>query len=176
MSSCAFRVFFDEGACVVELGDVLKAIGPNAAIVFAAWIFMGFLQQRYDSAVDRYREAVGDYRSNDHPEERAGNLRDQILTYVRRCRLMGWATLVGLLAAILLIGSLILGAIDVIVPHNPLVAGAGIATLVGGFVLVIAAAVIVIAEGRIVHRQLQDELRDVPDLADQAGRGGRSVR
>jgi hypothetical protein len=43
--------------------------------VFAAWIFRGFLQQRYDSAIDRYREAVGDYRSNDHAEDRGGNLR-----------------------------------------------------------------------------------------------------
>ena len=161
---------------VIELADVLKAIGPNAAIIFAAWIFMGFLQQRYDSAIDRFREVVGEYRSNDHPDERAGNLKDQILTYVHRCRLMGWATLVGLLAAILLIGSLALGALDVIVPHNRVIADAGIAASLGGFGLVIVAALIVIVEGRIVHRQLDDELRDVPELADQAGRGGRSVR
>lgn len=161
---------------MAQLADVLKAIGPNASIIFAAWIFMGFLQQRYDSAIDRFRESVGDYRSNDNPDERAGNLKDQILTYVHRCRLMGWATLVGLLAAILLIGSLILGALDVIVPHNRVIAGAGIAASLGGFGLVIVAAVIVILEGRIVHRQLDDELRDVPELADHAGRGGQSVR
>ena len=29
-----------------ELSDVLKAIGPAASIIFAAWIFTGFLQQR----------------------------------------------------------------------------------------------------------------------------------
>src|SRR3982751_4395698 len=103
MSSCAFCVFFDEGACVVELGDVLKAIGPNAAIVFAAWIFMGFLQQRYDSAIDRYREAVGDFRSNDHESGRADNLKDQILTYRHRCKLMGQATIIGLFSSIPLI-------------------------------------------------------------------------
>jgi hypothetical protein len=39
----------------LELSDVLKAIGPAASIIFAAWIFMGFLQQRYDAAVSRYR-------------------------------------------------------------------------------------------------------------------------
>ena len=101
---------------MAQLGEVLKAIGPNASIVFAAWIFMGFLQQRYDSAIDRYREAVGDYRSNEHDERRAGNLKDQILTFQHRCRLMGTATLLGLVAAILLIGSLMFGAADVLLP------------------------------------------------------------
>jgi uncharacterized membrane protein YraQ (UPF0718 family) len=151
---------------MIQLGDVLKAIGPNASIVFAAWIFMGFLQQRYDSAIDRYREAVGDYRSNDHAEDRAGNLKDQILTYRMRCKLMGWATLIGLVAAILLIAALIFGALDVIVPKNTFVTAAGTATSILGFVLVIVAACVVIAEGSIVRRQLDDELRDVPDLAN----------
>lgn len=161
---------------MVELSEVLKAMGPNAAIVFAAWIFMGFLQQRYDSAIDRFREAVGDYRSSDHGDERRANLKDQILTYMHRCRLMAWATLSGLIAAILLISSLIFGALDVIMPHHAVIATAGVATSLVGFALVIIAAVIVIAEGRIIHRQLADELRDVPDLADQAGHRGRSVR
>jgi uncharacterized membrane protein YraQ (UPF0718 family) len=151
---------------MIQLGDVLKAIGPNASIVFAAWIFMGFLQQRYDSAIDRYREAVGDYRSNDHAEDRAGNLKDQILTYRMRCKLMGWATLIGLVAAILLIAALIFGALDVIVPRNTFITAAGTATSILGFVLVIVAACVVIAEGSIVRRQLDDELRDVPDLAN----------
>jgi uncharacterized membrane protein YraQ (UPF0718 family) len=151
---------------MIQLGDVLKAIGPNASIVFAAWIFMGFLQQRYDSAIDRYREAVGDYRSNDHAEDRAGNLKDQILTYRMRCKLMGWATLIGLVAAILLIAALIFGALDVIVPKNTFVTAGGTATSILGFVLVIVAACVVIAEGSIVRRQLDDELRDVPDLAN----------
>jgi uncharacterized membrane protein len=127
---------------------------------------MGFLQQRYDSAIDRYREAVGDYRSNDHAEDRAGNLKDQILTYRMRCKLMGWATLIGLVAAILLIAALIFGALDVIVPKNTFVTAAGMATSILGFVLVIVAACVVIAEGSIVRRQLDDELRDVPDLAN----------
>ena len=149
-----------------QLGDVLKAIGPNASIIFAAWIFMGFLQQRYDNATDRYREAVGDYRSNDHGDDRAGNLKDQILTYRHRCKLMGWATMVGLVAAILLIVSLIFGALDVIIPKNAFITAAGTGAAIMGFVLVIIAAGIVIAEGSIVRRQLEDELRDVPELSN----------
>jgi hypothetical protein len=35
---------------------------------------------------------------------------------------------------------------------------------------VIVAALIVIAEGRVVERQIDDELRDVSNLAENAGR------
>lgn len=156
---------------MVQLSDVLKAIGPNASIVFAAWIFMGFLQQRYDAALDRYREAVGDYRSNGHDVGRAENLKAQVLAYRRRCRLMSRASTIGLAAAILLIGSLIFGALDVILPQSATLTVLGVATAIGGFVLVIVAAFIVIAEGRVVERQIDDELRDVPELAEEAGGG-----
>lgn len=149
-----------------ELGDVLKGIGPSASIVFAAWIFMTFLQQRYDGAIDRYRAAVGDYRSNDHDGDRAGNLKGQILTYQHRCRLMSWAKLIGLVAAILLIAALIFGTIDVIVSKVALVVAAGAAAATVGFLLVIVAVIVVIIEERIVYRQLDDELRDIPDLVE----------
>jgi len=155
---------------MVHLGDVLKAIGPNASIVFAAWIFMGFLQQRYDAALGRYQQAVGDYRSEAHDAGRANNLKAQVLAYRRRCRLMSRASLIGLVAAILLISALIFGALDVIAPAATITV-LGITTAIGGFVLVIVAAIIVIFEGRIVIRQIDDELRDVPNLADQAGDG-----
>lgn len=149
---------------MVQLGDFLKAIGPNAAIVFAAWIFMGFLQQRYDSAVDRFRDAVGDFRSRQHEDGRTQNLKDQILLYRRRCRMMGWATFVGLVSAILLISSLIFAGLDVIMPHTSPIIALGVATSFGGFGLVIVAALIVIVEGLTVNRQLDDETRDIPDL------------
>ncbi|KQO61050.1 hypothetical protein ASF24_03700 [Methylobacterium sp. Leaf86] len=156
---------------MVQLSDVLKAIGPNASIVFAAWIFMGFLQQRYDAAFDRYQQAVGDYRSNGHETGRADNLKAQVLAYRRRCRLMSRASLLGLVAAILLITSLVFGALDVLVPKSATITACGTATAIGGFVLVIIAALIVIAEGRIVRRQIDDELRDVSILAEEAGGG-----
>ena len=158
---------------MVQLSDVLKAIGPNASIVFAAWIFMGFLQQRYDAAFGRYQQAVGDYRSNGHDAGRADNLKAQVLAYRRRCRLMSRASLVGLVAPILLITLLVFGALDVLVPQSATITACGIATAIGGFVLVIAAAFIVIAEGRIVRRQIDDELRAVSTLAEEAGGGVR---
>lgn len=154
---------------MVQLSDILKAVGPNASIVFAAWIFMGFLQQRNEGAIGRYKQAVGDYRSNKHDGDRADNLKAQVLAYRQRCRLMSQASLVGLVAAILLISSLIFGALDVILPNTAAITVCGIVTSIGGFVLVIVAAIIVIIEGRIVERQIDDELRDVSILADEAG-------
>jgi len=152
-----------------KLSDFLKATGPNAAIIFAAWIFMGFLQQRYDSAVDRYRAAAGDFRSEKHDKGRAANLKDQIVIYRRRCVLMGRATSVGLVSAIFLISSLMLGGLDVIVPGKMWIGAAGIGASFLGFALVILAAAIVIAEGRRTDNQLDDEVRDVPELSDDQG-------
>ncbi len=37
-----------------DLAKVLTTVGPAASIIFAAWIFVAFLQTRYDAAVDRY--------------------------------------------------------------------------------------------------------------------------
>ena len=79
------------------------------------------LQQRYDGALDRYMNAVGDFPSNEHDATRSDNLRSQVLAYRRRCRLMSGATLVGLCTAILLISSLISGGLDVIMPKNAMI-------------------------------------------------------
>lgn len=136
---------------------------------------MGFLQQRYDGAIDRYRESVGDHRSKDHEGGRSGNLKNEILSYHYRCKLMGWATLIGLIAAIFLIGSIVSGAVDVIAPDHPAIAWAGTAATLLGFVLVIAAAIIVILEGRVVHAQLNDELRDIPALKDEVKQRGQGM-
>jgi hypothetical protein len=78
------------------------------------------------------------------------------------------ASLLGLVAAILLIASLMFGAADVLLPKQPVITTAGVMTSILGFTLVILAACFVIAEGRIVRRQLDDELRDVPALAREA--------
>ncbi len=126
---------------------------------------MGFLQQRYDNATMRYREAVEDYRSNDHPDEAAGRLKAQIMTYRYRCKVMGWATLVGMAAAVLLILSLIFAAWDVLMPNSAVIVWGGTVMAILGFLLVIAAAVLVIVEGSVANRQVDTELDDLPDLA-----------
>lgn len=154
---------------MIPLGEVLKAVGPNAAIIFASWIFMGFLQQRYDAVVNRFQSAIGDYRSNDHSPARGDNLKQQILAFRHRIHLMAQATLCGLIAAILLILTLILAAFEVLIPKVPVIATVGNITTIGGFAMIIVAAAIVMREARITKNQFNDELRDVPDLAEEAG-------
>jgi hypothetical protein len=78
-----------------ELSDVLKAGRPYASIVFVAWIFVGFLQQRDDAAPSRYRLAISDFRSHDHSSDRHDNIREQILVYKRRWKLMNYACQTG---------------------------------------------------------------------------------
>jgi Protein of unknown function (DUF2721) len=159
-----------------NLADVLKAIGPAASIIFAAWIFMGFLQQRYDAAVDRYRQAISDFRTGNHEPDRHDNIRDQILVFKRRCELMNYACMVGLVSAILFLLTLIAGELDVIIPNNALLAAIGSITAFGGLTLVIVGSVLVIMEASYAHRQLDAELLDVPDLAHKTGQQPGMVR
>ncbi|MBV9459556.1 MAG: hypothetical protein JO141_18835 [Bradyrhizobium sp.] len=44
---------------------------------------MGFLQQRYDTAVSRYREAISDFGTARHEPARHDNIREQILSLKR---------------------------------------------------------------------------------------------
>jgi hypothetical protein len=68
-----------------DLKDVLGAIGPSAALVFASWIFLGFLEQRYVAAYERFRKLVEQYRANQSSKTRHQNLRDQIRLDRVRC-------------------------------------------------------------------------------------------
>jgi hypothetical protein len=153
----------------IDIASVLKAIGLGASIVFAAWIFMGFVQQRYDAAVDRYRGMTGAYRSSELSETRRGNMRDQIGVAKRRCELMHHATVIGLISAVFLILTLIFAAIGMIFTGASLLVYASTLSMIIGFVLVVVAAFYVLVESSIVRRQLVAELLDVPDLAGTVG-------
>ena len=91
----------------LDLANILKVIGPAASIIFAAWIFMGFLQTRYDAAIERYRDLIDRYRTSELSGSRKTNMRDQIVCYKRHCVLMGRASSFGLVSAVLLIFTLI---------------------------------------------------------------------
>jgi Protein of unknown function (DUF2721) len=84
--------------------------------VFAAWIFMSFLQNRYSAAFQLYRELIQQCREGQMSYNREGNVREQVLLFKRRFELMRLATNFGLVAAILLITTLIGGIIDVVIP------------------------------------------------------------
>src|ERR1700712_916899 len=93
------------------LKDLLEAIGPTASLVFAAWIFLSFLQSRYVAAFERFRELTDEYR-NGVEGRRGQSIRTQIQLYRRRCDWMRWATNLGVISEILLIATLILGGFN----------------------------------------------------------------
>lgn len=157
----------------MQIADILKALGPAASIIFAAWIFMGFLQQRYDAALTRFRDMIERYRDGDVSSERRDNMRDQIRLYRRRCTMMNVASIIGMTSAILLILTLISGELSML--GLKFLSYVSAYSALAGFFLVIVAAGITIVEGIIIHRQLNDELLDVPDLAREEGQHSGSV-
>src|ERR1700710_1342785 len=100
-----------------QLKDLLEAIGPTASLVFAAWIFLSFLQSRYVAAFERYRELANDFRK-DGESDRKESIARQIKIYKNRCIQMQRATQIGVVSAMLLIGTLVIAGLDVIFPHH----------------------------------------------------------
>src|SRR3954462_13167604 len=94
-----------------DLKDLLEAVGPTASLIFAAWIFLSYLQARYTAAYHLYRALVAEFRSHDEHDKRGRSLRAQIREYRRRCELMRSATHIGVLSAIVLISALIAGVL-----------------------------------------------------------------
>jgi hypothetical protein len=68
-----------------RLKDLLEALGPTASLIFAAWIFLTFLQSRYTASYERYRTLIDEFRHHDNRDHRRNSLRDQILEYKLRC-------------------------------------------------------------------------------------------
>src|SRR3954469_25278570 len=102
----------------MSLAEILKTVGGSAAIIFAAWIFMGFLQQRYDAAVERYRAMIDEYRSGNASAARCDNIREQVQIYKRRCVLMSYSNFLGLTSAIFLLVTIMLGELVVVFPKT----------------------------------------------------------
>lgn len=96
-------------------------------------------------------------------------MRDQVVSYRRRCELMRRAMSLGLASAIAMILTLIFGGLNLTFKDLPflgyLSAGSGLI----GFILVIVATIFVLIEGMVTHRQMDNELLDVPDLAHSTG-------
>jgi hypothetical protein len=144
-----------------QFKDVLEAVGPTAGLVFASWIFLSVLQQRYVSAYERYRALVSEYREKDPEGQRRRSLETQIRNYKRRCECMKRATNVGVVAAILLILTLVAGALNVMLPELGFIKYAGAACALLGLLLVIVGAVMVILENGLLQRSIDSELSDL---------------
>jgi hypothetical protein len=156
-----------------DLKDLLQAVGPTASLIFAAWIFLTFLQARYTAAYERYRALIAELRTHHEQDKRRDSLRDQILTYKRRCEQMRLATNIGVISAILLISALIFAALGTMYDTIPAWKYLTGCCAIAGLLLVIWAAVLVLLENYGLQRLLESDLSDLPELVDHA-RDGRT--
>jgi hypothetical protein len=151
-----------------ELKDLLQAIGPTASLIFAAWIFLSFLQQRYTTAYELYRALLSELRQHKEQDPRRASLCGQIMEYKHRCEQMRLAAHIGLLAAIALISTIVMAALNTI--DDRLVALKYLAALLSvvGLLLVIWAAVLVLIENLRLQRIIDSDLSDIPELVEAA--------
>jgi hypothetical protein len=153
-----------------DLKDLLEAVGPTASLIFAAWIFLTFLQARYTAAYERFRALIAELRTHRDQDDRRASLRQQILIYKGRCEQMRLATNIGVISAILLITALIcaaLGTMDDTVSAWKYLTGC---CAIAGLLLVIWAAALVLMENYPVQRLLESDLSDLPELVDDVRR------
>lgn len=145
-----------------ELKDVMGAVGPSAALVFAAWLFLQLLQQRYTAAYTRYRELVESFRG-DLQGKRRDVIKKEIHVYHKRVKIMLYATNLGLVGAICLLLSLASSGLDAMFKLDWLkyIGGPGI---VLGLLLVVPAAIMMIIENMMIKQPIDAELDDVNEL------------
>ena len=162
-----------------ELKDVLGALGPNAALVFASWIFMGFLQSRYSDSYNRYRTLINDVREEKAKGKRQETLRDEIVLYRKRIDYMRKATDLGLYAAMLLLATLIAGALSAMLANPPWLKYVGAIMPIVGLALIIWSAGLVVIENKMIKMPLDRETDDLPqfghgrdDTGARDGQGG----
>lgn len=148
--------------------DVMQAVGPNASLVFASWIFMTFLQGRYSSAYELYRKMIDDLRENRADGQRRKTIHDEIILYRERLNRMRRATNLGLYAAILLLATLILSGLDVVFGRPAFLKYVGTLCVVVGLALIIWSAALVIVENRMLKMAFDREGDDLADLRDAA--------
>ncbi len=154
------------------LKDLLQAVGPTASLIFAAWIFLSFLQQRYMGAYEHYRQLLAEFRSHEQRDRRRDSLGEQILEYKRRCEQMRWATQIGVLAAIFLISSIVFAALSSMEPQFTATKYLCAACAIVGLLMVIWAAILVLMENARLQVIIDSDLSDVPDLREPARRQG----
>jgi hypothetical protein len=153
-----------------QLKDVLETAGPTASLVFASWILLQLLGQKFTSAFDRYRSLATEYRAEETSNARKRHIAEQLPLYKRRCEQMQRATVIGVVAAMLLIFTLLSGTVGTIIGRDgPPLKYAGAGSAVIGLSLLLWAASYLLLENRNVVDALHSELKDMPEIARQAG-------
>ncbi len=158
-----------------DLKDLLQAVGPTASLIFAAWIFLSFLQQRYMTAYEHYRQLISEFRSHEQRDRRRESLARQILEYKHRCEQMRLATQIGVIAAICLISAIVCAALEAMDSQLRALKYLCAVSAIVGLLLVIWAAVLVLMENARLQVIIDSDISDVSELSRAArkqGRGG----
>jgi hypothetical protein len=150
-----------------DLQRVLNTAGPTASLIFASWILLSVLQERYSSAHDHFRELATELRTNPLVGSLHANGEEQLRLYKRRCHLLHAAITTALIAAIFLITTIITGTVYLVLPQLAVLKYVSVGCSVIGLLLVIGAAVVVLAENTLVRRVLDREVSDIPALASR---------
>jgi len=145
-----------------ELKDVMEAVGPSAALAFAAWLFLQLLQQRYTSAYTRYRELVDNFRTGVEGKRR-DVIKSEILIYRKRVLYMLYATNTGMVAAILLLLALISSGLNAVFKWDWL-KYIGATGIVAGLALVALCCFVVIVENTLIKHPIEAELHDLDGI------------
>ncbi|MDB5390010.1 MAG: conserved rane protein of unknown function, partial [Planctomycetaceae bacterium] len=125
----------------LDLKLILDTAGPTATLVFASWIFLQYLNQRFADASLRYRELLSEFREHSDHDVRHRSLQEQILRYRTRCGRLGRATGLGLFAAFFLLATLLL-CITSMASHQPLILSLAslICSVIGITLLIVSVA------------------------------------
>jgi len=147
----------------------MEAVGPAAALAFAAWLLQHMLEQRYCAARARYRDLV-DALGMSTEGKRREVIREEIDMCHRRAMIMLHATRIGMAAAILLL-SLIISALDTALKADWLKI-LGAPGIMFGLVLALPAALFVVLENVLRKKPGHAALGGTAALDSQLHAGG----
>jgi len=129
---------------------IMEAVGPSAALAFAAWLLQQMLEQRYGAARARYCGLVDTLRTGMKGKRREV-VREEIDICHKRAMVMLHATRIGMAAAILLLLSLIISALDTALKADWLKI-LGAPGIMLGLVLAVPAALFVALENMLIKK------------------------
>ncbi len=149
-----------------DLKEVLNTAAPTASLVFASWLFLQLLNMRFEGAMARYERAIDEYREGKADEKRKETLYELISLHGRRCVQMRRALHTGLLAAMLLVLSLVAATIHLAF-GAPVPKVVTLVCSITGLSLIIAAAAMVMVENHLGRPTLRRQFEDIPELVDR---------
>jgi hypothetical protein len=152
-----------------DIKDILNTVAPTAGLIFAAWIYLNVLQQRYTGSYDRYRALVAEFRAHQKPgdmsEQRHHSVKLQIGLYKKRCEQMRAATNIAVIAAIILTGAIAIGLLNITVLKGNLLKLATLALTLLGLILLIVSAIYLYLENSALQVAIDSEISDIPELS-----------